>query len=271
VKIGIVSGIFLNYPIGEAIRRVADAGYDSIDIWSGRPHIYRQDFSEKELTLLRRLVSNCGLTVSSFLPAFYRYPYSLSNPNDIMRQDSIQYMKECMDNAVALGAPVMLIVPGRSLYGQDLEDAKGRLLESIDTVCNYNQQYDIGLGIEPINKHACDLINTAADAMGMVTELGNNNLGVILDTGHMHLENDEVQKAMIATGDRLLQFHVNDNDGEQQQNLVPGDGTYDFPGFVATLQEAGFDGTLTAELGYHYTDNPDPAVQLTAQRLRGWL
>lgn len=271
MKLGIVSGIYLNYPIDETVRRIAAAGYDSIDFWSGRPHIYRQDFSHEELAQLRQLLSDYGLTASSFLPAFYRYPYSLSNPNEIVRQDSIQYMKECMDNAVALGAPILLIVPGRSIFGQGLEDAKQRLLDSIDAVCAYSRQYNIKLGVEALNKHASDLINTAADAMNYVTELDYDNLGVVLDTGHMHLEHDDVQGAMSVTGDRLLQFHVNDNDGQQQQNLVPGDGKFDFPGFIISLQAAGYDGTLTAELGYHYTANPDPAVQLTTQRLRGWL
>lgn len=271
MNIGIVSGVYLNYPLHEAVRRVAAAGYDSIDIWSGRPHAYRHDYSPAELGEVRRLIDDKGLEVSSFLPAFYRYPYSLSNPNEIVRQDSVQYMKECMDNAVALGSPIMLIVPGRSLHGQSYGDARNRLLESIDEVCRYAQQYDIRLGVEPINQHACDLVNTGEDAMGIVGELGHENLGVILDTGHMYLEQESVSAALQRVGDRLLQFHVNDNDGRVQQNLVPGEGSFDFPAFLATLRQSTFEGTLTVELGYHYTNDPDPAVELAEQRLRSWL
>jgi hypothetical protein len=32
MKIGNVSGVYLNYPIQEAVRRIAAAGYDSIDV-----------------------------------------------------------------------------------------------------------------------------------------------------------------------------------------------------------------------------------------------
>lgn len=271
MNIGIVSGVYLNYPLEEAVRRVADAGYDSIDIWSGRPHAYRHDFTRDQLEKVRRQIADRELKVSSFLPAFYRYPYSLSNPSEIVRADSVQYMKECMDNAVTLGAPIMLVVPGRSLYGQSHEDAWKRLLQSIDEVCLYTEQYDIQLGLEPINQHACDLINTSADAMRVVEELGHNNLGVVLDTGHMYLERESLSDALQCVGDRLLQFHVNDNDGNVQQNLVPGDGSFDFPAFLGILRQAGFAGTLTVELGYHYTNDPDPAAQKSAQRLRSWL
>ena len=271
MKIGIVSGVYLNYPIQEAVRRIAAAGYDSVDVWSGRPHVYRHDFTVQALRHLCQLIDGSGLTVSSFLPAFYRYPYSLSNPNDIVRQDSIQYMKECMDNAVELGSPILLVVPGRTLYGQDREDGWKRLVDSIDAVCQHAFQYDILLGVEPANRFVTDLVVTAADAMSVIEELGHANLGVVLDTGHMNLGSEGTQEAVQLLGDHLLQFHVNDNDGVQQQNLVPGEGTFNFRELVDALNQTSFDGALSAELGYHYTLEPDPAVQLTAQRLRRML
>lgn len=268
MKIGIVSGVYLNYPIQEAVRRIAAAGYDSIDVWSGRPHVYRHDLSVEVLRDLCQLIDESRLTVSSFLPAFYRYPYSLSSPNDVVRQDSIQYMKECIDNAAALGSPILLLVPGRTLYGQGREDGWKRLTDSIDAVCQYAFQYDIILGVEPANRFVTDLVVTAADAMRVIDELGHANLGVVLDTGHMNLGSETTQEALELLGDRLLQFHVDDNDGMQQQNLVPGEGTFNFRELVDALYQTGFDGVLSAELGYHYTLEPDPAAQLTAQRLR---
>jgi protein FrlC len=268
MKIGNVSGVYLNYPIEEAVRRIAAAGYDSIDVWSGRPHIYRHDFTGEELRHLCQWIDKSGLTVSSFLPAFYRYPYSLSSPNDIVRQDSVQYMKECMDNAVELGSPILLVVPGRTIYGQDREDGSKRLADSIDAVCQHAFQYDIKLGVEPANRFVTDLVVTAADAMRVIDELGHANLGVVLDTGHMNLGSETTQEAVELLGDRLLQLHVNDNDGMQQQNLVPGEGTFNFRELIDVLYQTDFDGVLSAELGYHYTLEPDPAVQLAAQRLR---
>jgi len=271
MKTGIVSGVFLNYPIDEAVRRIAAAEYDCIDIWSGRPHVYRHDFTAEELRQLRRLIEEDGLTVSSFLPAFYRYPYSLSNPSDKVRQDSVQYMKECMDNAVALGAPILLIVPGRTLHGQSVEDAHKRLVDSIEAVCQHALQYDITLGVEPANRFVTDLVLTATDALGVIGEVGHNNLGVVLDTGHVNLGMETIQEAVDALGDHLLQWHVNDNDGAQQQNLIPGEGTFDFHELIRALRQKGFDGALSVELGYHYTLEPDAAVQLSAQRLRQML
>jgi protein FrlC len=271
MKISIASGVYLNFPLREAIQRVADAGYDGIDIWSGRPHVYRQDFTSKQLSNLRSLIQEQGLMVSSFMPAFYRYPYDLGSLNDIVRQDSIAYMKECIDNAATLASPIVLIVPKRAIYGHSIEDAWGKLTESIDEVCRYAQQYDLMMGLEPANKYVTDLVNSAEDALRMIDALGHDNLGAVIDTGHVHLSNETAQDAIEKLGKRLLQVHVNDNDGQQQQNLVPGDGTFDFTGLIEALRQVRFEGFLSAELGFQYTIDPDPAVQLTAQRLREML
>jgi protein FrlC len=271
MKLGIASGVYLNYPFAETIKRVAAAGFDGIDAWSGRPHIYRADFSAQQLRQLRELVEDNGMVVSSFLPAFYRYPYSLSSPNDIIRQDSIQYMKECLDNAVELGAPVLLVVPEKTIYGQSPQDAWDRLADSIDVVCQYGRQFNMMLGLEAVNHYVSDMVNTAADAMRMVEQLNHDNLGVVIDTGHMNLASETTPEAVARLGDRLLQVHVNDNDGRHQQNLIPGDGTFDFDELIDVLKQSGFDGFLTAELGYHYTFDPDPAAHSTAERMRQML
>jgi sugar phosphate isomerase/epimerase len=140
-----------------------------------------------------------------------------------------------------------------------------------DAVCQHALQYDIKLGVEPANRFVTDLVVTAVDALRVIEEPGYANLGVVLDTGHMNLGRETTREAVELLGDHLLQLHVNDNDGTQQQNLVPGEGTFNFRELIDALYQIDFDGVLSAELGYHYTLEPDPAVQLTAQRLRRML
>lgn len=271
MKLSVASSVFVNYSIEATISLAAEAGYEGIDIWGGRPHVYRKDFSPSELEVIRELMKDCGLEPVSFLPAFYRYPHSLSSPNDIIRQDSLEYMRQCMENTIALGAKILLIVPGHSLFGQDLKDARQRLIDSIDSICRYSQQYEIQLGIEPANTAVTDLVNTAGDAMRIVQELSYPNLGVVVDTGHIHLSDETPEQVVKILGPLLLQVHVNDNDGRRQQNLIPGEGTFDLKGFLNVLREANYRGFLTTELGWDYTLDPLPAVRLSAERVRRLL
>src|SRR4030095_4252075 len=145
--------------------------------------------------------------------AFYRYPHSLSNPNPKVRRDSIDYMRQCTDNAAVLGSPIVLVVPDFSLFGQATVDSRKRMVESVGEVAVYAAQYDLKLGIEVLYEDETDLVVTSDDALNMINELGSDNLGVVLDTGALHLSSESADEIVANLGDLLLQVHVNDNQG----------------------------------------------------------
>jgi D-psicose/D-tagatose/L-ribulose 3-epimerase len=153
-------------------------------------------------------------------------------------------------------------VAGRTFIG---------MMDSIDSVCRYAQQYEIKLGIEPANKAVTDLVNSAAEAKEVCAALEYSNLGVVLDTGHIHRGDETPEQALKTLGPLLFQVHVNDNDGMRQQNLAPGEGTFDFGGFLSHLRRANYGGFLSAELAWDYTLDPLPAVQRSRERMRRLL
>ena len=119
MKLSLSSFVFLNYPLDQAISRIADAGYDGVDIWGGRPHAYRSDLTAGEIRELAGRIRDLGLSVPSFIPAQFRYPTCLCSPKEKVRKDSIGYIKESLETAAGLGAPVVSVCPGHSVYGQD--------------------------------------------------------------------------------------------------------------------------------------------------------
>lgn len=272
MKLGTATSVLYLHSIHDAIAIIAKIGFDGVDLWGGRPHVYRQDFSLEELHHLRRCIVDHGLSVSSLMPAFYRYPHSLSNPNPRVREDSLDYMCQCIDNAAILGAKIVLIVPDHSLFGQRKEDSQQRLVESIDSAARYASQYDLKLGIEVLYYDETDLVNTSDDALNIINQLGHGNIGVVLDTGTLNLSKESPREFLPKLGDRLLQIHVNDNFGhEKQQNLIPGEGSYDFQSLIQALKESGYTGYLSAELTKEYAIDPESALRLTAERMRSWM
>ena len=272
MKLGTATSVLFLYAIRDVVPLVARIGYDGIDIWGGRPHVYRQDLSIEELKDLRRLIQDHGMSVASFMPAFYRYPHSLSNPNPRVRQDSIDYMRQCVDNAALLGAPVVLVVPDLSLAGQSRADSLHRMIESIDIVARHASAYDLKLGLEVLYTDETDLINTADDALDIIHQLGYANLGVVLDTGTLNLSKESPEDIFTKLDGLVLQVHVNDNQGvHHQQNLIPGEGTFDFPGLIKVLKRHHYTGFLSAELSKEYAQEPESALRTTAERMRAWM
>jgi sugar phosphate isomerase/epimerase len=66
--------------------------------------------------------------------------------------------------------------------------------------------------------------------------------GVCLDCFHMNIEEQDMFAAIKATGSRLNDFHVADNN-----RMACGMGALDWKRIIDTLKSAGYDGALTVE------------------------
>ncbi len=181
-------------------------------------------------------------------------------------------MRQCVDNAAVLGTKIVLVVPDHSLKGQSKEASLQRFIESIEETAQYASQYDLKLGIEVLYYDETDLVNTSEDVLNIIKELNCENIGVVLDSGTLNLSKENPENAVAKLGELLLQVHINDNHGcGRQQNLIPGEGTYDFNELIRVLKNSKYSGFLSAELSKEYSDDPVPALQTTAERLRGWI
>jgi protein FrlC len=271
MKISNSTFVYFNYTLDEAIRRTADAGFDGVDIWGGRPHAYRRDLTPEDRRRVSRLVFSLNLQVVSVIPAQFRYPTSLCSNNESIRQDSVAYIQEGVITAADLGAPVVSVCPGHSVFGQGKEDAWNRLGESLDAISRFAQAYDVRIAIETADQYETDILNTTTQAMTMINQLGHDNLGVLVDTGHLLVVGESSSSAVRDLGSRLFHVHVDDNNGVRDQHLVPGEGKFNFDQFVDALRGVGYTGFLSAELSWDYTIDPDTAAKATAAKLRSLL
>jgi len=260
------SFVYFNYPLQEAIRRLHEHGYQGIEVWGGRPHMYRHDLDD-QLDEITALLDRFGMNVSNFVPAQFRYPSILCSLNETVRRDSVAYIQDAIDNALKLGAPHVSLCPGMTLYGQDLEDGWAQLRKSVEELLDYAAGKDVELLIEPAHQYESTLILTVDDGLRMIEEIGSHQLGILLDTGHAHLNGEDLAEDVRKLADVPLHIHIDDNDGESDQHLVPGDGSIDFEPFAAALEAIDYQGFISAELGFGYTFDPDPAVE----RTHAWL
>ena len=191
MKLSVVSSVFVNYLLMDAIDQIHQLGVEGVDLWCGRPHTYRQDFSREMLQEIKDKMVQENLFPVSLMPAFAHYPYSLSSPIDIIRHDSIAYMKDTIDNAAIIGAPYVLVVPKQSLYGQAVEDSRSRIMDSLDVICIYAKPKGIKLAIEVVYPRLSDHMGFTSDAIRIIQQLGTDNLGVALDTGHLNLSGED--------------------------------------------------------------------------------
>ena len=260
MKVSTVTSILVNYTLDAAIDKVISIGFDGVDIWCGRPHLYRHDYSEDSVSALGEKIKKSGLKIVSVMPAFYRYPYSLSSPIESICADSIGYMKDCIDNAKLIGADNVLVVPMSRLLNQTPVDARRLFVKSLAEVCAYAEQKKIKLGIEVLKNQDCNFITKTLDVINIVKEIGSGNLGLVFDSGEMSLTGESFDAAMELAGDLVMNIHINDNDGVSDTNSIPGEGGFNFHALKDTLEKYNYDGYLSLELGYHYSSDPEAAL-----------
>lgn len=79
--------------------------------------------------------------------------------------------------------------------------------------------------------------------------IDNDNIGLCYDAGHCHAHfNDEFNYEMFKN--RIFAVHLHDNDGSDDQHLLPFDGTIDWEHVVRELKNCNYDGPITLELCY---------------------
>jgi sugar phosphate isomerase/epimerase len=142
-----------------------------------------------------------------------------------------------------------------------------RLGESFSAISEFAAQFGMRVAIEPADRYETDLLPTCTSALEMANRLGYDNLGVLLDNGHAFVVGEPAAEVIPLLGAKLFHVHLDDNNGLRDQHLVPGEGQFEFPPFLAALQSAGYAGFMGVELGWDYTIDPDPAARLSAERI----
>lgn len=100
----------------------------------------------------------------------------------------------------------------------------------------------ITLGMEVVNRYETNVCNTAAQGVALCEMIGAPNVKVHLDCYHMHIEENDAEAAIVATGERLGYFHT----GECHRGYL-GSGSIDFAAIFRGLVRIGYQGPITFE------------------------
>jgi D-psicose/D-tagatose/L-ribulose 3-epimerase len=188
----------------------------------------------------------------------------LSHEDPAIRRSGIDYVKQCVDLAADIGAPhvvgPMYSAVGRTrmLEPREREQQRALAVESLKTVAVYAAERGVRLGVEPLNRFETDLVNTAEQVLELCDRVDADNVGVLLDTFHMNIDEKSLGDAIRLVGDRLLQLHACEND-----RGTPGTGHMPWDDIFAALVDIGFTGPLVIE---SFT----PAVREIAKAVSLW-
>ena len=189
------------WSIEEAVGRYSKAGIRGITVW-------RQALEGRDASAAGRMIRDSGLSVVSLCRGGF-FP----SPTAKGRDEAVGENKRCIDQAAALGAPLIVLVCG-AVPGQALEESRKQIRDGIAAGLDHASAAGVRLAIEPLHPMYADsrsAVNTMRQAREMRSLLGSPWLGVAVDLYHVWWDEDlEQEIAACGRDGSLFAFHICD-------------------------------------------------------------
>lgn len=172
----------------------------------------------------------------------------LCSQNPAYRENAREYIRWLVDAAAELGSPTV-IGPMYSAVGKaHLDDTRAREAEwdlsaaGVREMAAYAAPKGVSLALEALNRFETDMINTVSQGLAFIDEVGMENVGLHLDSFHMHLEEKSSGAAIRAAGKKIFHFHACEND-----RGIPGTGQVRWDEIAGALHAVGYEGPVVIE------------------------
>lgn len=219
------------------LAQIKERGFDGAEL----PLFDPAQFQAKEL---RRGLEQNGLecTICSVLTG----GTNIISDDAAVRARTRIHMEDIVKAAAEVGAKVVAgplyspvgYLPGRRRTADEWKWA----VDCYQSLGPTLSQFNVTIGIEPLNRFETYFLNTAADAVKLCEDINHPNVGILFDTFHANIEEKDIGQAYRTVGRYLKHVHTCEND-----RGIPGSGHVEWPAVFAALRDINYDGWLTIE------------------------
>ena len=242
-------GIFMNFweknwiaDHAKYIRKAAKLGYDILEFQAQA----LLEMSDERILELKKIADAEGIRLTYSLgldPA-----YDVSSLDETMRMGGVKYLQNIIKKMELAGGDLL---SGVSYAGwgtpnvvmNDKTPYWNQSVKSMKEIIKTAEAYGVTYCVEAVNRFETCIINTAAEALAYIEEIDSPNIGVLLDTYHMNIEENNIGDAIRLVGaDRMKNFHTGENN-----RTAPGRGHLDWDEIFSALAEIGYKGPIVSE------------------------
>ncbi len=231
------------WTLEEMADRYAAAGVGGVSVWQSTIEGLGPERAA-------RILKSAGLDIVSYVRGGFFAHTEASG-----RAKAIAHNKKMLEEAAALGAPLIVLVCGAA-PGQPMAESRKQIQAGIEAVLPLAEQLNVKLAIEPLHPmYAADrsAINTLAQANDMSEAIRSDYVGVAVDVYHLWWD-ENLEKEILRCGSHgnLLAYHVcdwkvNTLDMLNDRGLM-GEGCIDLKKIRSWVEAAGFQGYHEVEI-----------------------
>lgn len=170
--------------------------------------------------------------------------HDLSSLDEAERQFTLEAYKRQISLAASAGAKVVVVHPSTRLGGRRKASAVDMLLMSLAELTRAAEEEGVSIGLE--NMLPGYLGDDPDELLGYLSRVNSSRLGICFDTGHAHIGRG-VMASLDRLKEKIVTFHLQDNDGTRDMHLQPGYGTIPWNEFFPALESLQFSGPLVID------------------------
>lgn len=241
-------GIFMNFweknwdaDHAKYIKKAKKIGFDVLE-FQAQPLL---EMSDEKIRSLKALADEVGIELTYSLGL--DRAYDVSSLDEGVRKGGVEYLQNII-RKMKIGGGTLLSGVSYAGWGTpdnflgDKRPYWEQSIRSMKEIIKVAEECGVTYCVEAVNRFETCLINTAREALDYVAEIDSYNIGVLLDTYHMNIEENNIGDAIRLVGDRLTSFHTGENN-----RTAPGRGHLDWDEIFGALADINYKGRIVSE------------------------
>lgn len=254
---------YKRYTLDAFLSTAERLGYQSIELWASGPHLHLEDFNNQRLGELAQSIRDHHLTLRCFTPEQCVYAISISHPDKVYRDRTVDFFNRHIEASVRLGCDQMVVSTGFAYLDVDAEEAFSWCCEAMSRIARKAEAEGVTLAVEPFTKYTTHICNQASQLARLLKTVNSPRLKGLADTDVIATTGVDTFSSFIDVIGAENLGHVHFVDGLPGGHLALGDGTLDLDTALEKLNAINYAGPLGLEiLDRQYVFEPDkPLIQ----------
>ena len=238
------------------LKSIASYGYDGVELAIRDPKLVNHDQVIQSVNDQNMIIPAIGTG-----QAWGEEGLSFTDQDPAIRKQAVERVMSHIPLAKKADAVIIIgLMRGVPEASVPEKQAEAWMIEALKICTAKALEEGVRLALEPLIRYETPLINTVSQGLELIETVGTENLGLLLDTFHMNVEEPSIEESIQTCGDRIFHFHVADSN-----RWHPGAGHLDFRSILEALYSTGYSGFVSGEF------MPDPDANVSAQRAIQYL
>ena len=231
------------WSLNQCLSNYERVGIPAISVW-------RNVIENEDLSAVKKRIANAGISIASLVRGGF-----FTGTDKATRNKAIDENKQILEEAAAIGAPLVVLVCGATPGISITENIK-QIQDGIEALTETAEKLNVKLGIEPLHPMYSDIrsaVNSMESANDLAEAINSPFVGVTIDVFHLWWEkNLENQINRCAKNNNLFSYHICDWKTDMEDMLndrgLMGDGIINVDQISKWVDDTGFNGYQEVEI-----------------------